>query len=406
MTAARRCHAQYRDLAGNTLATSDTIYLDTTAPTIVSLTSSSHPNTSRWYSRTTVDLSWSPSADATGVTGYSFEIDSSPSTTPDTTSDGTTGGTSLSGVAPGQRYFHVRVCDAAGNWGPASHYSVKIDTVAPSGEMIVSGGDSAVASATTWVDSDVTDDFTATADMQMRCSVDGGSTWSGWTAYSDSFEIVLPEPDGPKTVKAEYRDLADNRRVYVYQIILDRVAPEIWTSTSEEWYQRYTLRFFTEDAGAGVAIVWYRVDGGGWRYKSEGDDMTILFRTWKRGGNSGVHTVDFYCQDWAWNPSQSGQAQVFLDGRPPVTTDDLPRNPATPGVPYSSSLPLTVNLSASDPLSGVWQTWCSLDGVGFAQGTSVVIPAPTNGSNDGLHWVAYSRSTEQATSSRCAGCRS
>jgi subtilisin family serine protease len=386
---AREVRVQYKDLAGNALPLSDTIVLDTTAPTITTLGSATHPDQGTWYPSASPTLTWTASSDMTRIAGYSFELDASPATTPDATVDGGTATKSYTGAATGQRYFHVRACDGAGNWGPVSHFGVKMDTQAPSGEMQVSGGDSAVGSATTWVDSDVTDDFTATADMQMRYSVNAGSTWSGWSAYSDGFEIVLLEPDGPKTVLAEYRDLADNRTQYRYDIYLDRVAPEIWTSTSEEWYQRYTLRFFTEDAGAGVAIVRYRVDGGGWRYKSEGDDMAILFRTWKRGGNSGVHTVDFYCQDWAWNPSQSGQAQIHLDGRPPVTTDDLPWNPATPGVPYTSSLPLTVNLSASDPLSGVWQTWCSLDGVVFAQGTSVVIPAPTNGSNDGLHWVAY-----------------
>ena len=163
----------------------------------------------------------------------------------------------------------------------------------------------------------------------------------------------------------------------------------MWASTSDEWYQRYTLQFFIEDAGSGVAVVWYRVDGGVWRYEGDGDDMAVLFRTWKRGGNSGVHTVEYYCQDRAGNASDWGQSQVLLDGKPPVTTDDLPRNPATPGVPFTSSLPVTVQLTATDPLSGVWQTWCTLDGAPFAEGTSVSIPAPANGSNDGLHWVGY-----------------
>ena len=277
----------------------------------------------------------------------------------------------------------MRVCDAAGNWGPASHYSVKIDTVAPSGEMIVSGGDSAVASATTWVDSDVTDDFTAQADMQMRYSVNGGTNWSGWIPYSDGFEVVLLEPDGPKVVKAQYRDLADNRREYTYDVYLDRVTPEVWASASDEWSQSYALQFFTEDTGSGVAIVWYRVDGKGWRYEADGDDMTVLFRTWKHGGNSGVHTVEFYGNDWAGNQSEPGQVQVLLDGIAPRTTDDLPRNPATPGVPVTSSVPLTVNLTVDDAHSGVWQTWCSLDGAAFSESSSVFIAAPADGSNDG-----------------------
>ncbi len=116
----------------------------------------------------------------------------------------------------------------------------------------------------------------------------------------------------------------------------------------------------------------YRVDGGAWR-----SGTSVVLRTWKRGGNSGEHTVEYRSTDVAGNVATIGSCVVRLDGRPPRTTSDAPVTPA-PG-------PLTVHLTAVDQpgLSGVAATYYSLDGAAWTPGTSVVV------AGIGLHWLLF-----------------
>lgn len=123
---------EYRNASLVTIGTlSDSIILDTSAPSVTSLASSSHPVEATWYASNTVNLSWSSADTLSGVAGYSYVLDSSPSTTPDTTQDSTSGSLQLNSVVDGVRYFHVRARDNAGNWGVATHRAVRVDKTAP-----------------------------------------------------------------------------------------------------------------------------------------------------------------------------------------------------------------------------------------------------------------------------------
>jgi hypothetical protein len=62
--------------------------------------------------------------DATGILGYSYELDREPATIPDTTSEGAALSKAFGKLAKGRWYFHVRAQDGAGNWGPTSHYAI------------------------------------------------------------------------------------------------------------------------------------------------------------------------------------------------------------------------------------------------------------------------------------------
>src|SRR5439155_19359138 len=70
-----------------------------------------------------------------------------------------------------------------------------------------------------------------------------------------------------------------------------------------------------------------------------------------------------------------------IDNTKPGTTDDAPSGWQTTDV--------TVHLTASDAGSGVNVTEYSVDGGSYVVGTSVTIPAPADGSNDGAHTIAY-----------------
>jgi hypothetical protein len=113
--------------------------IDTSAPSAPSISSPTHPDSDRWYVNNDPTFSWSTPPDLSGVIGYSFVLDKSSSTIPDTTIDTTANSISYTDLEDGIWYFHIRAKDRAGNWGPASHYRIKIDTTPPAGVVIING---------------------------------------------------------------------------------------------------------------------------------------------------------------------------------------------------------------------------------------------------------------------------
>jgi len=74
-------------------------------------------------------LQWS-GADVSGIAGYSWSFDNSPTTTPDETSEGA-GASAPLPADPAAAYLHVRALDRAGNWGPPAHFRFARSTEAP-----------------------------------------------------------------------------------------------------------------------------------------------------------------------------------------------------------------------------------------------------------------------------------
>ncbi|MDQ1683512.1 MAG: hypothetical protein QOC82_249, partial [Frankiaceae bacterium] len=104
--------------------------IDSTGPA-TSVSSSTHPSQSTWYSNNTPTVSWSASSES-GIKGYSYVLDQVSSTVADTTAEGTATSTSYSGLADGIWYFHVRAQNNANIWGSTATYTLRIDTTAPS----------------------------------------------------------------------------------------------------------------------------------------------------------------------------------------------------------------------------------------------------------------------------------
>jgi hypothetical protein len=106
--------------------------IDTTPPNNPT-SCSCNPPVNVWSSDNSLDISWSGASDGhSGVNGYSYIFDQSPSTVPDATVDTT--GTSLTVfLSDNIWYFHVRTRDNAGNWASGAYHCgpIKIDTTAP-----------------------------------------------------------------------------------------------------------------------------------------------------------------------------------------------------------------------------------------------------------------------------------
>ncbi|HHX41459.1 MAG TPA: fibronectin type III domain-containing protein, partial [Armatimonadetes bacterium] len=70
---------------------------------------------------TSAAFEWQPPADPNGVLGYSYVVDQKPETLPDEKIVTREPRCHLKNLKPGAWVFHVRACDGAGNWGPATH---------------------------------------------------------------------------------------------------------------------------------------------------------------------------------------------------------------------------------------------------------------------------------------------
>jgi len=90
-----------------------------------SVTSSTHPESEKWYKNKNVSLSWTG-----GGSEFSYSFDQSADTTPDQTSEGVGTSKTYENVADGIWYFHVRV-KGSGGWSATTSFRVQIDSVPP-----------------------------------------------------------------------------------------------------------------------------------------------------------------------------------------------------------------------------------------------------------------------------------
>lgn len=105
--------------------------VDTTPPSSVSVTSTSHASPANWYAASTFAGTASAS-DASAIAGYSIVWDKVATTLPGTTVTQTSASITKTGLTDGTNYVHVRAIDAAGNWSAtAAHFAVNVDTTAP-----------------------------------------------------------------------------------------------------------------------------------------------------------------------------------------------------------------------------------------------------------------------------------
>lgn len=220
--------------------------------------------------------------------------------------------------------------------------------------------------------------YTNTVDVTLTLQADGinlvryrnvGGTFISWEPYVSHRAWVLATGDGLKTVEAMYR-VQGTAHTLSAPIILDTTAPVVTDDYDGLPARMVTVTFTAVDALSGVGGTWYRVDSGPW---TAGTMCTL--RTWKRGGNSGVHLVEYYSADAAGNTTAVKRLEIMLDARAPVTADDAPR--------VTASAPVSVHLTATDADSGVATTWYRLDEASWTEGSSLVVEGP------GLHWICY-----------------
>ena len=147
----------------------------------------------------------------------------------------------------------------------------------------------------------------------------------------------------------------------------------------------------TDTGGSGVAQIEFRYCAGGSCPFASGTTIGSPVATsgfasqpWDLSGltDGATYTVVARATDAAGNTTDSATTVVTPDLSPPATSDDAPAG--------SQSSTVTVTLSPGDGSgSGVASTTYRVDGGGWHTGTSVLVPAPSDHSNDGSHTIDY-----------------
>jgi hypothetical protein len=172
--------------------------------------------------------------------------------------------------------------------------------------------------------------------------------------------------------------MAKGHRIPNMGPMIDAAAPVTTSDAPADWQSGcVTVTLSASDDVSGVADTFFRIDGGDWR------SGTLLprFGVRKRIGGSGVHTIDFYSVDNLGHVESAGSDEVKVDNRAPFTRDNAPAD--------AQATDVTVALTATDTQSGVAATFYSIDNGTPVPGTSVLIAAPLDHTNDGSHVVTY-----------------
>jgi Mg-chelatase subunit ChlD len=99
--------------------------VDTTAPVVSELTSSSHPDPNVWYPQLNYNVSWSTAADLSGIAGYSLLVDRKADAVVDQWVDSESASLTGELLYGHEWYVRVRAKDKAGNWGPVQSLRIR-----------------------------------------------------------------------------------------------------------------------------------------------------------------------------------------------------------------------------------------------------------------------------------------
>ncbi|WP_139491163.1 OmpL47-type beta-barrel domain-containing protein [Brevibacillus dissolubilis] len=256
-------------------------------------------------------------------------------------------GTTFTVTQEGQTKVTYYSVDNAGNVEAAVVKTVKIDRTAP----VTTGkiGENGVINLTA--------EDTLSGPDKTFYSINGSE-------YVEGTKVV-PTGAGTATVKFYSVDKAGNVEAPVtLEVTLDSTAPVTVADYVKDWTNQDVKVTFTATDEYGVAATYYSVDGG---QKQEGTALTI--------SEEGVHQVSFYSVDKSGNTETEQTITVKIDKTFPTTLVEAPQGWVNQDG--------TITFTAVDELSGVADTFYSIDGGEYVSGTTVSVK------EEGRHIISY-----------------
>ncbi|NTU72113.1 MAG: hypothetical protein HGB10_09885 [Coriobacteriia bacterium] len=299
--------AQYRDAAGNILIVSDTITLDTEAPSgVMALNNGASYTTTRAVSvDSTVTGATEMRVRNIGGAGNWGSWIAYSAAVAQTTQSG-----------DGTKTVEAQYRDAAGNATTLSD-TIYLDTMAPSGTMALNNGALFTKTRATTLNSSITG---ATL-MRLR-NIGGAGNWGSWIAYSATTAHTVSSTDGLKTMEAEYADAAGNAIVLSDTITLDTFAPTTSSNATTTYVSSASITLTPTDATSGVAqtLWWF------------GDPSSATSGTLATVSGVGSYTLSWLSVDAAGNRETTKTADFDITA---PTVQTISGNVTAAGVPLN-----------------------------------------------------------------------
>ncbi|MDY0086966.1 MAG: YCF48-related protein, partial [Coriobacteriia bacterium] len=286
----------------------------------------------------------------------------------------TNGGTSWSSVAQvsGVSFQEVAVKAAGSNTALAvgtsgcimrttngASWSRANEAVPPTGSVAINSG----ASSTNSRDVTITHSIVwgPEGPGKMRHSTDGGASWTPWEPYSDAKQLSLSEPDGTKTVRAEFEDGVGTRSAAPMEasIVLDTVPPngtiKINGGDAATSSANVTVGHTVDWTGSGPGKMRHSTDGGSqwtaWTAYASEKVVTLP-------PPDGTKTVKAQFEDAAGNVSVSTiSASITLNTTQPEGTISI-----NGGAPQTNSAKVTLSSTVNWSAGSAGQMRFSVDG--------------------------------------------
>ncbi|AST93337.1 hypothetical protein BC6307_19750 [Sutcliffiella cohnii] len=185
------------------------------------------------------------------------------------------------------------------------------------------------------------------------------------SAFTEGTSFTISK-EGVHEVSYYSVDKAGNvEEVKTEQVKLDFTLPETTSNIEEGWLKEvYSVQLTATDEKSGVATTYYSLNGSDF---VEGTSFTIE--------EEGIHEVSYYSVDNAVNVEEVKTEQVKLDFTVPETSSNI--------VDAWLAEAFTLQLAATDNLSGVMKTYVSVNGSNYEENTNITFE------EEGLYEVSY-----------------
>ncbi|WP_186326780.1 OmpL47-type beta-barrel domain-containing protein [Cytobacillus oceanisediminis] len=321
------------DKAGNEEeAVTQEVHIDKTAPETVS------DATGKWTNKEAV-LNLTASDNLCGVEKTFYSVNGSDFIE----------GESVSLSEEGIHVISFYSIDKAGNEEEIKTALVKLDTTAPETEAAVNEAD-----------------FTVKLNADDNLSGVGKTFYSvNGSSYFEGTDFQLKN-EGLHLIRYYSVDNAGNiEEAKIKTVLVDKTAPVTISDITDGWYQdQVTVTLSATDNLSGVSKTYYSVDGSSF---AEGSSFEL--------SEQGVYEVSYYSVDNAGNVEEVKTETVSIDTQAPETKSNIEDSW------YKGEV--EVSLSVTDNLSGVENTFYSVDGSEYQEGTLFKL------TEEGIHEVSY-----------------
>jgi large repetitive protein len=185
------------------------------------------------------------------------------------------------------------------------------------------------------------------------------------TDFVEGTSFILSEKGISKIYFKSFDNAGNVEEVKTAEVKIDTESPVTVSDITTKWYNSaVTVNLSATDDLSGVVKTYYSINGSEF---VEGTKFTV--------SKADINQVSYYSVDNAGNVEEAKIEEIIIDNSPPITKSNIEEKWRNSG--------FTVNLTASDDLSGVANTFYSINGSEFVEGATFTVTV------EGINQVSF-----------------